>query len=84
MMAKPGRNDLCHCGSGKKFKRCHGVKSESSRRSTFLTIVVGGAILAAIAVGIASLSGLANQSSSDRIWDPAHGHFHNSAGVQVP
>jgi len=23
--AQPGRNALCHCGSGKKFKRCHGV-----------------------------------------------------------
>jgi hypothetical protein len=22
--AKPGRNDPCHCGSGKKFKKCHG------------------------------------------------------------
>ncbi|MGL4950015.1 MAG: SEC-C metal-binding domain-containing protein, partial [Anaeroplasmataceae bacterium] len=22
--AKLGRNDLCHCGSGKKFKYCHG------------------------------------------------------------
>ncbi|MDU4251933.1 SEC-C metal-binding domain-containing protein [Pseudomonas sp.] len=21
---KTGRNDLCHCGSGKKFKKCHG------------------------------------------------------------
>lgn len=21
---KPGRNDPCHCGSGKKFKHCHG------------------------------------------------------------
>jgi uncharacterized protein len=21
----PGRNDLCHCGSGKKYKKCHGV-----------------------------------------------------------
>ncbi|NTW63727.1 MAG: hypothetical protein HGA46_06485, partial [Chlorobiaceae bacterium] len=21
---KPGRNDLCPCGSGKKFKNCHG------------------------------------------------------------
>jgi len=21
---KPGRNDPCHCGSGKKFKKCHG------------------------------------------------------------
>ncbi|RYH23430.1 MAG: zinc chelation protein SecC, partial [Alcaligenaceae bacterium] len=23
--ATPGRNDPCHCGSGKKFKRCHGA-----------------------------------------------------------
>jgi uncharacterized protein YchJ len=22
---KTGRNDLCYCGSGQKFKRCHGV-----------------------------------------------------------
>ena len=21
---RPGRNEACHCGSGKKFKRCHG------------------------------------------------------------
>ena len=23
--ATPGRNEPCHCGSGKKFKRCHGA-----------------------------------------------------------
>ncbi|UFS56071.1 UPF0149 family protein [Comamonadaceae bacterium M7527] len=23
--ATPGRNDPCHCGSGKKYKKCHGV-----------------------------------------------------------
>ena len=22
---KPGRNDPCWCGSGKKFKKCHGA-----------------------------------------------------------
>ena len=22
---QPGRNDLCSCGSGKKFKKCHGL-----------------------------------------------------------
>ncbi|MCH2173578.1 SEC-C domain-containing protein [Myxococcota bacterium] len=22
---KTGRNDPCHCGSGKKFKKCHGA-----------------------------------------------------------
>jgi hypothetical protein len=24
-LPKPGRNDPCHCGSGKKFKKCHGA-----------------------------------------------------------
>ena len=24
-----GRNDPCHCGSGKKYKHCHGNKSGS-------------------------------------------------------
>lgn len=24
-IAKPGRNDPCWCGSGKKFKKCHGA-----------------------------------------------------------
>ena len=22
---EPGRNDLCHCGSGRKYKKCHGA-----------------------------------------------------------
>jgi uncharacterized protein len=22
---EPGRNDLCPCGSGKKYKKCHGA-----------------------------------------------------------
>jgi uncharacterized protein len=29
-IAVPGRNDLCPCGSGKKFKRCHGAPSETA------------------------------------------------------
>jgi len=23
--AEPGRNDPCPCGSGKKYKKCHGA-----------------------------------------------------------
>ncbi len=25
VQATPGRNEACHCGSGKKFKKCHGA-----------------------------------------------------------
>ncbi len=27
-----GRNDACHCGSGKKYKKCHLEKDESENR----------------------------------------------------
>jgi len=31
-MSKPGRNDRCPCGSGKKFKKCHGSVTQLDRR----------------------------------------------------
>jgi hypothetical protein len=30
-MAPPGRNDPCHCGSGKKYKKCHLESDERQR-----------------------------------------------------
>jgi len=32
MPAAPGRNDPCHCGSGKKYKQCHLDKDEAAAR----------------------------------------------------
>jgi hypothetical protein len=29
----PGRNDPCHCGSGKKYKQCHLDKDEAAARA---------------------------------------------------
>jgi len=29
----PGRNDPCHCGSGKKYKACHLTKDEAAARA---------------------------------------------------
>ena len=28
--ARPGRNEPCHCGSGKKYKQCHLEKDEKA------------------------------------------------------
>lgn len=81
-MAKPGRNDLCSCGSGRKFKRCCATKTES-RSSMFLMIAVGVAVLAAVAAGVASFTG-ERTTDSTRVWDAGHGHYHNANGVQVP
>jgi len=32
MEAEIGRNDPCHCGSGKKYKKCHLEKDETKDR----------------------------------------------------
>jgi hypothetical protein len=29
----PGRNDPCHCGSGRKYKNCHLAKDEEAERT---------------------------------------------------
>ncbi|MGH9202877.1 MAG: SEC-C metal-binding domain-containing protein [Vicinamibacterales bacterium] len=82
-MAKQGRNELCSCGSGKKFKRCHGSKTDTARSSQVLLIAVGIALLGAVAAGIASFS-TRQSASSARVWDPAHGHYHDANGTRVP
>jgi hypothetical protein len=82
-MAKPGRNDKCPCGSGRKFKKCCESKTEGRRTSRLLMLAVGAGLIAAVAAGVASFTG-ETRSSSVRVWDPAHGHYHDANGVQVP
>ncbi len=81
-MAKSGRNDLCSCGSGKKFKKCHGIKTESQRQSRFLMIVVGGAVVAALAAVVGQMT-TERRGGGERVWDPVHGHYHVN-GREVP
>ena len=40
-IGKAGRNDACPCGSGKKYKKCHGLKQAGARGNTVMLIVVG-------------------------------------------
>lgn len=39
-MSKIGRNDLCPCGSGKKFKRCHGTLVALPHRRVDMTLPI--------------------------------------------
>ena len=81
-MTKPGRNEQCPCGSGRKFKKCCESKTESRQASRLLIIAVGAALVAAIVAGVASFTN--DSQPSVRVWDPAHGHYHDANGVQVP
>ena len=85
-MAKPagktGRNDSCPCGSGRKFKRCCETKTRN-QSSRFLLIVVGAALIAALGAVAASFMSESSPAST-RVYDPAHGHYHDASGRQVP
>lgn len=82
-MAKTGRNELCHCGSGRKYKKCCEAKERvGESRNRMLMFVVGAAVVAAVVAGIASFT--TERSTATRVWDPAHGHYHNANGVAVP
>jgi len=81
-MPKTGRNELCHCGSGRKFKKCCESKTSSARQSRVLMIVVGLAVVGALAAGVASFR--VGGTGSVRVWDPGHGHYHDANGIQVP
>jgi hypothetical protein len=84
-MARPGRNDPCPCGSGKKYKRCHESREQQGWPSSrVLMLVVGGVVAAALAAVVASFNSGSGGSEDVRIWSSEHGHYHNANGVQVP
>jgi hypothetical protein len=58
-MAKTGRNDLCTCGSGQKYKKCCEPKErDGGTRSRVMLLTVGGAVLLALITAIASFTGV--------------------------
>jgi flagellar basal body-associated protein FliL len=82
-MSRPGRNDLCPCGSGKKYKKCHEAKETGRAKSRMLVVVVAAAVAAAAVAAVVAVTG-AGTASATRVWDASHGHYHDANGVQVP
>jgi hypothetical protein len=69
-----GRNDLCSCGSGKKFKRCHGARAAGM--STAQRVGLG--LLVAVFVGglVLAFSSRQHEARQSGVWSPEHGHYH--------
>ncbi len=93
---KHDRNEPCHCGSGKKYKNCHGRKSFASSLSGKLTfgllgIVVGaGGIVLFLDVSKDNQSSISEPSSQlgvappGKVWSDEHGHWHDAADNNTP
>jgi hypothetical protein len=77
---KPGRNDLCDCGSGKKRKNCCEAKAASQPwtwTSRIFALLVAAAIVGAVAAGVFSYGESASITPvAGKVWDPVHGHYH--------
>ena len=74
---KAGRNDLCACGSGKKFKKCCALKQQTHRGNTVMLIVVGLLMAAGVVAGITAFtSERGHVSRPAGVWSAEHGHYH--------
>ena len=73
-----GRNDLCPCGSRKKFKKCCAAKEDRNRLSAVMIALVAAAVVGALLFSFAS-RGEERASATPgagRVWSPEHGHWH--------
>ena len=86
-MAKIGRNDPCHCGSGKKYKHCH-LKEDGEKESNNKGILIGAIIIIFVIISAFVIYNK-TQSSNDpvnpppgqapegKVWSEEHGHWHD-------
>jgi hypothetical protein len=76
MAQKPGRNDDCHCGSGKKYKHCHAEQDAAG--SPTRRLLIGAVVLVFVGTLVMAVITAMNQPDSPgRVWDPVHGHYHD-------
>jgi hypothetical protein len=80
MARRPGRNEPCPCGSGRKFKQCCESKRDGFP-SSVLALLIAGVIIAALLVAFSSARSSTGQG---RVWSPEHGHYHDASGREVP
>ncbi|MDX1628256.1 MAG: SEC-C metal-binding domain-containing protein [Fulvivirga sp.] len=83
-MSKIGRNDPCHCGSGKKYKHCH-MESDGHKASKSKGFLIGGLILVFVVIAVillfVDLKETTNRpqgpAPEGKVWSEEHGHWHN-------
>ena len=76
------RNARCHCGSGKKFKNCHGAESSGSGRRIPTGYWIAGVALLAVAAFIllrqVDKPAAPGAAPAGKVWSEEHGHWHDA------
>lgn len=73
--AAVGRNDRCTCGSGKKYKQCHGRNTGGlTNGQRWLYAVVAIVIVGGLMLAITSRS--EDKGLTTGVWSAEHGHYH--------
>lgn len=81
-MNQVNRNARCHCGSGKKYKNCHGAAVGAPPRRIPVGLLLGG-----LAVAVVVLFIVLNQTGATtppgaappgKVWSEEHGHWHDA------
>ena len=72
------RNDLCHCGSDKKFKDCHGNKKTINPWQKYSIFFIQFVILGWF-VNDLFFKDRKTMSSAPpgKVWSEEHGHYHD-------
>jgi hypothetical protein len=73
-----GRNDACHCGSGKKYKKCHLEKDEVANRKEREKAALNAAKVAAASA--AADEGKDKKDTHSRPPENRSGFFQKMAG----
>ena len=74
-VAAVGRNDRCPCGSGKKYKQCHGSNAGAlTNRQRWLYAMIAIAIVGGLMLAITSRSDETGLTTG--VWSAEHGHYH--------
>jgi hypothetical protein len=83
MAGEMNRNARCHCGSGKKFKNCHGMIKNPMTLGTRripVRVLVGAFIVVAV-IGFLVLQnrggGAPGAAPPGKYWSEEHGHWHD-------
>lgn len=81
-VTKAGRNQLCACGSGKKFKRCCGSAEapQGDAEGNFFRVAGLLAAVMLLVGAVAVVRALVTDDAPHRVWSAEHGHWHVAGG----